>query len=199
MRVLITLAVSCLLVSCAGFSTEQKSDPFKVGTVWCFEGKGEIVKIKIEEQTVIAKENCLRVEWFVDNEALNIQNYNKQTEYWKLDKNGIMLIGRRASGFEKVFAKPCYFIKYKVGEKWIGEINLGVRKIKLNYSNEGEEIVETPLGKFKAYKIRLAVGNSVVDRWFSPEVGILKYVSYAKNFTGKLVERSSKQRIPCTE
>ncbi len=74
MRVLIIIAVSCLLSSCSIFNAKPKTNPYNIGTEWCFEGDGETEKIKIEELTEVAKENCLRVEWFVINPAINYTN-----------------------------------------------------------------------------------------------------------------------------
>jgi hypothetical protein len=173
---------------------KQKSTffPADVGTEWIFEGDGEIERITIEESTVVARENCLKVEWWLENKELNLKNYNKQTEYWKFAEDGVILLGRRASGFEKVFAKPFYFVKYNKGEKWTGEINLGLRKVQLDYSNEGEELVDTKMGTYKGLRIRLVVDDVIMDRWFSPEIGILKYVSYTKNHKGELIQTSEK-------
>jgi hypothetical protein len=191
-KVQICMAV-ILMVLCSNLGQAEKKVSFipsSVGTEWIFEGDGEVEKIKIEESTIVEKENCLRVEWWAGN-------YNKQTEYWKYVDDGILLLGRRASGFDKIFDKPYYFIKYKKGEKWTGEINLSTRQVVLNYSNEGEELVKTKLGDFKAVKIRIEYKNTINDRWFAPEVGIVKYASFRKISEDNIIKTSEKILVKC--
>lgn len=183
---IISIILSCFTVFVlAAENASQKPEkdylPIEVGTVWVFKEKNETEEIKIAAQEKIWERLVYRVEWFSGD-------YNKQTEYWQKTDKGVILIGRRAMGFEKIFAKPFYFLKYPLskGNKWKGIINLGSRKVELNYTVGDEEVIKTEIGDFRSVKIILDTGRSVFERWYSPGYGIIKYASYQKSPNGDL-------------
>jgi hypothetical protein len=167
--------------------------PLNVGAKWIYESKDEVETVCVEEFTEVAKEKAYRIEWYSKKRGADGKGYNIKTEYWVNTKDGVKLLGRRSHGFEKVLAKPFYFIKYPVKDKdtWEGEINLGYRKAIFKYSNENSEKLDTKIGKISAVRIRHSVFSNIIDTWYSPGIGIIK-ISYYKKIDGKLIETNSK-------
>ena len=168
--------------------------PLEIGTRWIFEGDGEAEMIYIRDATVIGQTNALRVLWVVNNPKLKINNVVKQVEYWKSERDGVVILGRRGNGFEVIFQDPYYFIRYEKGAKWQGAVDVGDnRKIILNYMNQGMQEVKTPLGNFNALKIRLNIADKTIfDRYYAPGLGIVQYTTYIKSPEGAVIRDDHK-------
>jgi len=195
-KLILFLSVAVLVISgsSAVLAMEKQSYlPLEVGTEWIYENNDEVETVRVEEFTEIAKEKAYRLEWYVKKKGTAGRGYNIRTEYWGNTKKGVKLLGRRSHGFEKVFAKPFFIIKYPVkkNDKWEGEINLGHRKAVFKYTHEGAEKIITGVGRLTATRVRHSVFNNVIDTWYSQGIGIVKISNYQKT-DGKLVEKNTR-------
>jgi hypothetical protein len=90
--------------------------------------------------------------------------------------------------------QPIIATPFKRGAKWNFDGQSGDLKIRQHYEVTGEEDIQVPAGKFRAFRIQgeqTSPSPLTIDRWFAAGTGIVKDVTtmHAKN--GDLLERIS--------
>ena len=82
------------------------------------------------------------------------------------------------------------------GKGWTFDGLIGETKVKQRYEITGEEDVDVPAGKFRAWRIRCGQtlpAPATIDRWFVPGIGFVKVETTLKNPSGVLVQKTSLQ------
>lgn len=82
----------------------------------------------------------------------------------------------------------------KQGAQWNFNGQAGDIKVQQNYEVTGEEDVDLPAGKFRAFHIhgeQMSPSPMTIDRWFVPGTGIVKDVTTMRTTNGDLLDRIS--------
>jgi len=82
----------------------------------------------------------------------------------------------------------------KRGAQWNFDGQAGDIKVQQNYEVTGEEDVDLPAGKFRAFHIhgeQMSPSPMTIDRWFAPGTGIVKDVTTMRATNGDLLDRIS--------
>jgi hypothetical protein len=117
------------------------------------------------------------------------------TDLMTVDERGLVCLAR--IGTDGTVAKlepPQTMIAAPLqpGGTWDYETQIGETKVHQHFAVVGEEDVQVPAGKFRAYKIhgeQTSPGSTVIDRWFVSGVGIVKDVTTTRGETGELIRR----------
>jgi hypothetical protein len=90
--------------------------------------------------------------------------------------------------------QPMIAMPLKRGASWDFDGQAGDVKVHQHYEVTGEEDVQVPAGKFRAFRIRAeqtSPSPMTIDRWFAAGTGIVKDVTTMRATNGDLLERIS--------
>ena len=119
------------------------------------------------------------------------------TDLLSVDDHGIVCWARiNLDGQLVKFNPPQTMIAapLKKGAQWDFKGQAGELKVQQHYEVLGEEKIEVPAGKFRAYRIhgeQTKPNRMTIDRWFTPTVGIVKDVTTIEDASGDLLQRIS--------
>lgn len=119
------------------------------------------------------------------------------TDLLSVDDHGIICWARINLDGELVkFNPPQTMIAapLKKGAAWDFNGQAGELKVQQHYDVLGEEQIDVPAGKFRAYRIhgeQTKPNRMIIDRWFTPAVGIVKDVTTMQDAKGDLLQRIS--------
>lgn len=80
------------------------------------------------------------------------------------------------------------------GKGWTFDGTIGETKVRQRYEIAGEEDVNVPAGKFRAWRIRCGQtlpAPATIDRWFVPGTGFVKVETTLKGPSGALLQKTS--------
>ena len=149
---------------------------FKVGAVWTYVTGSAEGKVR-----VTGREKIGEVEAFVL--TTEIGGATTEKEYLAVDATGIRML-RQASG-DRIIDYATPFIRLKLppvkGDTWEWKGDMGKSKASVVFTNEGEDEITVPAGKYKAWKVSAAMEIEGVKHaganWFAPGVGIVRQQS----------------------
>jgi hypothetical protein len=81
----------------------------------------------------------------------------------------------------------------KAGTRWKFEGTIGDTKVSQNYEITGEEEIEVPAGKFRAWRIhceQTLPSTATIDRWFVPGTGFVRVASVIKGDSGVVAQKT---------
>jgi len=119
------------------------------------------------------------------------------TDLLSVDDHGIVCWARiNLDGQLVKFNPPQTMIAMplKKGARWDFNGQAGELKVQQHYEVLGEEKIDVPAGKFRAYRIhgeQTKPNRMTIDRWFTPAVGIVKDVTTIEDASGDLLQRIS--------
>jgi hypothetical protein len=90
---------------------------------------------------------------------------------------------------QKMLATP-----FKVGTTWNFDGTIGDTKVSQHYQIAGEEDVDVPAGKFRAWRIhceQTLPSTATIDRWFVPTIGFVKVETAVKGESGGVLQKTS--------
>jgi hypothetical protein len=90
--------------------------------------------------------------------------------------------------------QPMIAMPLKRGARWNFDGQAGNLRVRQQYEVTGEEDVQVPAGKFRAFRIHSVQASPspvTIDRWFAAGTGIVKDVTTMRGKTGDLLERIS--------
>lgn len=144
----------------------------KEGMVWTYltgETEGKV--------RVTGRETVRGVEGFV----LTTENAGSSSEKETVvsDGAGIRLLKQTSGDRSTEHENP--FVRLKLplvkGEKWEWKGQIGKETAAVTFTNEGEDDVSVPAGKYKAWKISVVIEMAGVkhsgENWFAPGVGLV--------------------------
>ena len=82
----------------------------------------------------------------------------------------------------------------KTGAAWNFDGTIGETKVNQRYEIIGEEDVDVPAGKFRAWRIRCEQTMptpATIDRWFVPTIGFVKVETAVKGASGGILQKTS--------
>lgn len=162
-------------VSLAAFLLQDPA-PFlrlKEGAVWTYVTGDKEGKVK-----VTGREKIGDVETFVLATELGGTSVDK--EFIVVDAAGIKMLRQSSGSNVTDYAQP--FVRLKLppakGDTWEWKGDIGKEKASVVYTNEGEEEITVPAGKYKAWKVSAAIEIGGVKHtganWFAPGVGLVR-------------------------
>jgi len=119
------------------------------------------------------------------------------TDLLTVDEHGVLCWARiNVDGqFVKLSPpQPMIAMPLKRGARWNFDGQAGNLKVRQQYEVTGEEDVQVPAGKFRAFRIhseQTSPSPITIDRWFAAGTGIVKDVTTMRGKTGDLLERIS--------
>ncbi len=126
---------------------------------------------------VMGKKKVKDVDCFVvENEVAGVAS----REYVAADSGGVKVYGGSQHGVEFVYDKPILRLKYplQAGASWQDRAGEGGAVVEYKTTVAGEEEVEVPAGKFKAFKLKIETtspaGRVEAYNWHARGVGIVK-------------------------
>lgn len=173
------MRILALALAASLLQDPKPAPPFlqlKEGAVWTYAtGSGE-GKVK-----VTGREKIGEVETFVL--TTEISGSTTEKEFIAVDASGLRMY-RQASG-DRVIDYPQPFLRLKLppvkGETWEWKGEIGKEKATVVYTNDGEEEVSVPAGKYKAWKVSAVMEIGGVKHtganWFAPGVGVVRQES----------------------
>jgi hypothetical protein len=117
------------------------------------------------------------------------------TDLLTVDERGVLCWARINLDGELVKfdpPQPMIAIPLKRGARWNFDGRAGDLKIHQDYEVIGEEDVQVPAGKFRAFRIhseQTSPSPMTIDRWFAVGTGIVKDVTTMRATNGDLLER----------
>ena len=119
------------------------------------------------------------------------------TDLLTVDEHGVLCWAR--INVDGQFVKlnppqPMIAMPLKRGARWNFDGLAGDLKVRQRYEVTGEEDVQVPAGKFRAFRIhseQTSPSPMTIDRWFATGTGIVKDVTTMRDTTGDLLERIS--------
>jgi hypothetical protein len=90
--------------------------------------------------------------------------------------------------------QPMIATPLKRGARWNFDGRAGELEVHQQYEVTGEQDVQVPAGKFRAFRIhskQTSPSSMTIDRWFAPGTGIVKDVTTMRGENGDLLERIS--------
>jgi hypothetical protein len=167
-----TLAVLLLALSLQDPPPPAPFLQLKEGMAWTYLNAGTEGRVR-----VTGRETVKGVEAFV----LTTENAGSSSESETVvsDPSGIRLL-KQASG-DRVTEHETPFVRLKLppvkGEKWEWKGQFGKESAAVTFTNEGEEDVAVPAGKYKAWKVAVVIEIAGVKHtganWFAPGVGLV--------------------------
>jgi hypothetical protein len=138
----------------------------------------------------------------IDNqELLKLEIYSGQTldsvDLISVSPDGIVCPARSDSRGEITKMNPpqkMVAMPLKIGTSWNFDGTIGDTKVAQRYQITGEEDVNVPAGKFRAWRIHCEQAlprTATIDRWFVPGVGFVKVETAVKGESGSLLQKSS--------
>jgi hypothetical protein len=167
----------------AGLSVpDVKPDPdgkFRTAVVYRIEGMEnvdgkELLKFEMHRAGVITNTDLLTVD---EHGVLCWARINVDGQLVKLDP-----------------PQPMIAMPLKRGARWNFDGQAGNLRVRQQYEVTGEEDVQVPAGKFRAFRIHSVQASPspvTIDRWFAAGTGIVKDVTTMRGKTGDLLERIS--------
>ena len=148
----------------------------KEGSTWTYVNGSSEGKVK-----VTGREKFGEVETFILVTEMGGSSTDK--EYLSVDATGIRMHRIASEKTVTDYSQP--FVRLKLppvaGDKWEWKGDIGKEKATASFTNEGEEDITVPAGKFKAWKVTAVVEiagvKHVGSNWFAPGVGIVKQQS----------------------
>ena len=119
------------------------------------------------------------------------------TDLLSVDDHGIICWARiNLDGQLVKFDPPQTMIAapLKKGATWDFNGQAGELKVQQHYEVLGEETIEVPAGKFRAYRIhgdQTEPNRMTIDRWFTPNVGIVKDITTMRDAKDDMLQRIS--------
>jgi hypothetical protein len=119
------------------------------------------------------------------------------TDLLSVDDHGITCWARINLDGELIKLNPpqtMIAVPLKKGAAWDFDGQAGELKVQQHYDVLGEEEIDVPAGKFHAYRIhgeQTTPNRMTIDRWFAPDVGIVKDVTTMLDAKGDLLQRIS--------
>jgi len=119
------------------------------------------------------------------------------TDLIRQEENGIVCAARLdAKGALVRFYPPQTMVMtpLKTGTKWKFEGKIGETKVSQYYEISGEEDVEVPAGKFRAWHVhcdQTAPTSATIDRWFVLGTGFVKIETQVSSPAGAMLERTA--------
>jgi hypothetical protein len=113
-----------------------------------------------------------------------------------IEERGIICPARtdpRGAVTKFVPPQPMITTPVKNGTRWKFDGAIGETKVSQNYEITGEEDVEVPAGKFRAWRVhceQTAPTNATIDRWFVPGTGFVKVESVIKGESGVVAQKT---------
>lgn len=148
----------------------------KEGMVWTYLSGATEGKVK-----VTGREKVGEVEAFI----LTTDNAGSTSEQETVvsDAAGIRLL-RQKSG-DRVTDHAAPFIRLKLppvkGEKWEWKGQIGKEQAAVSFTNDGEEDISVPAGKYKTWKVSVVIEIAGVKHtganWFAQGVGVVRQQS----------------------
>src|SRR6267143_5882006 len=83
---------------------------------------------------------------------------------------------------------------FRTGTSWDFDGTIGDTKVSQHYEIVGEEDVDVPAGKFRAWRIhceQTSPGPATIDRWFVPTIGFVKVETAVKGESGGTLQKTS--------
>jgi hypothetical protein len=82
---------------------------------------------------------------------------------------------------------------FKIGTTWDFNGTVGETKVSQRYEITGEEDVDVPAGKFRAWRIhcdQTLPSTATIDRWFVPTIGFVRIETAMKGPSGGMLEKT---------
>ena len=149
---------------------------FKEGATWTYVSGTTEGKVK-----VVGREKIGEVEVFVLQTTIGTSSSEK--EYLVSDEKSIRMLRQSSDDRKTDYADP--FVRLKLpptkGDTWEWKGDIGKDKASVVFTNDGEEEISVPAGKYKAWKISAVMEIGGVKHtganWFAPNVGIVRQTS----------------------
>lgn len=206
MKILIPLIATASLAFAAG----PQLIPTKEGTTWQYNMTQEVgegldlsgtkrdadgklrapVIYRIAGMQSVDGKDLLEFEMHRDGVVTN-------TDLITVDEHGIICWGRINLEGDLVELDPPQTMiaaPLRAGATWEFDGQVVDLKAHQHYDVIGEEDVAVPAGKFRAFRIRCeqtSPSRMTIDRWFVPEIGIVKDVTTMRSDKGDLLQRIS--------
>jgi len=117
-------------------------------------------------------------------------------DFIRQEENGVVCAARRdGSGALVRFDPPQTLIAtpLETGTAWKFNGKIGPSQVAQQYRVAGEEEIQVPAGKFRAWHIhcdQTAPNEATIDRWLVPGTGFVKIQTEIKSPSGSLLQRS---------
>lgn len=117
------------------------------------------------------------------------------TDLVTVDDHGILCWGKINLEGELIELDPPQTMigaPLKTGLSWNFESEISNLKVQQHYEVTGQEDVDVPAGKFRAFHIhgvQTSPSSTTIDRWFVPGVGIVKDVTTMRAKEGDILQR----------
>lgn len=194
------------LVPMAGVAAEPLL-PSTEGTIWKYEmtqekPSSDLALDEPNEKGHFAVSYRIAGTQEIDNlEFLKMEmdqdNVRASTDLIREEENGVVCAARLDGRDSLVrFDPPQIMVAtpLKTGTKWKFDGKIGDKKVTQQYEITGEEDVEVPAGKFRAWLIhcdQTAPAAATIDRWFVPGTGFVKIRTEIKSTFGTMLQRTS--------
>ena len=209
-RLKMKILISLIATASVAFAAGDQLIPIKKGTTWQYnmtqevgeglslsggkaEADGKIrapVIYRIAGMENVDGKDLLEFEMHRDGVVTN-------TDLITVDEHGIICWGRINLEGDLVELDPPQTMiaaPLKPGATWEFDGQVADLKAHQHYDVIGEENVEVPAGKFHAFRIRAeqtSPSRMTIERWFVPEIGIVKDVTTIRSDSGELLQRIS--------
>ena len=122
-------------------------------------------------------------------------------QFIQVNEEGMFEVARGDESGERIeLSPPQNILRFplKVGETWEYHGQGAGEQVDETYEIVARESVQVPAGKFEAYHVRV-IGtqpfNSVVDRWYVPNLGEVKDVTEVRRPNGAMLQRLTLELI----
>ncbi|MBI2900421.1 MAG: hypothetical protein HYY17_09555 [Planctomycetes bacterium] len=159
-----------LILAVAVLSAADEKDffPVKAGAKWTYAAGEEEVTVTVEGPAKVGEKEChvFKREW----------KGGSSKEFFSVTDQGVFLVRLEADRNTEFPDNPVPRMKFgtKKGETWTWKFE----QQEGTYENQGEEEIEVPAGKFKAWKIHVVAQAGemkyVTTRWFAAGVGLVR-------------------------
>ncbi len=142
--------------------------PVKKGAKWTYTAGDAEVTITVEGTETVGDQECAVLTWEGTSGSVR--------QFYAITERGVFLYRLASNKTIEYKDNPIPRLKFgtKKGDSWEST----TKGMEGTYENQGEEEIEVPAGKYKAWKI---VGKTKfegrdyrVSRWFVPNVGLVK-------------------------
>jgi len=184
--------------------------PTAPGTAWRYDMKEEIGKglnvrnARPDTEGKIRLPVLYRIDGTEDVEGKELLKFEMHragavtnTDLLAVDEHGIICWARINIDGDFIKLNPPQTMiaaPLKRGESWNFNGQAGDLRVHQHYNVTGEEDVNVPAGKFRAFHIhaeQASPSSMIIDRWFAPGTGIVKDVTTMRASNGDLLQRIS--------
>ena len=154
--------MTILAITLAALAAQQDYFPLETGTSWTYKtdaGK-DYVKRVVGRETV-GGVDCAIVQ------------YGDVEKHWlSSSADGVRVHRSRGVHFDK----PLLLFKFPLaaGDAWKGQSSVDGAEVLYSFTAVGEEEVEVPAGKFKAFRVDWSMGSAAGKTWLARGVGPVK-------------------------